>query len=262
MDWTCDRRAFFDLGGHLALPQRLGQRSGHGLDPCAALSRPLTLRPGASLEQVFLLGYASDARGRARADAPGPRDAAAERERTTQARWDVLLGATQVKTPDPLFDAMVNRWLLYQTVSSRLWAKAGFYQAGGATGYRDQLQDAMALAWADPTLLREQIVLCASRQFEAGDVQHWWHSPGGAGVRTHFSDDLLWLPFATSHYLQATGDASLLDQEVHFLDGPSVPPGRGGPLRHARHQRIAAACTNTAPVPSTAACRWVPTACR
>ena len=225
MDWTCDRRAFFDLGGHLALPQRLGQRSGQGLDPCAALSRPLTLRPGASLEQVFLLGYAVDAEAARALMHQARQTPAAERERTTQARWDALLGATQVKTPDPLFDAMVNRWLLYQTVSSRLWAKAGFYQAGGATGYRDQLQDAMALVWAQPALLREQIVLCASRQFEVGDVQHWWHSPGGAGVRTHFSDDLLWLPYATSHYLQATGDMTLLDQEVHFLDGPPVPPG-------------------------------------
>jgi len=223
LDWTCDRRVFFDPQGQLVLPRRLGQRSGHRLDPCAALSRAITLRPGARMEQVFLLGYAASATAACTLMAQARQTPAPERERATQARWDALLGATQVKTPDPLLDALVNRWLLYQTVSSRLWAKAGFYQAGGATGFRDQLQDAMALAWAQPELLREQIVLCASRQFEAGDVQHWWHAPGGAGVRTHFSDDLLWLPFATAHYLQASGDAALLDELVGFLDGPDVP---------------------------------------
>jgi cyclic beta-1,2-glucan synthetase len=225
LDWTCDRRAFFDASGQLALPQRLGERSGYGLDPCAALSRPLTLRPGASLEQAFLLGYAGNAEAARTLMRQARQVPAAERERAAQAQWDTLLGATQVKTPDPLFDAMVNRWLLYQTVSSRLWAKAGFYQAGGATGYRDQLQDSMALAWAQPATLRSQIVRCASRQFEAGDVQHWWHEPGGAGVRTHFSDDLLWLPYATTHYLQTTGDTALLDEPVNFLEGPLVPEG-------------------------------------
>ncbi len=120
----------------------------------------------------------------------------AQRLDAVREHWNALLGATEVKTPDPLFDAMVNRWLLYQAVSCRMWAKAGFYQAGGATGFRDQLQDAMALAWAAPAMLRQHIVQCASRQFVEGDVQHWWHAPLGAGVRTHFSDDLLWLPHA------------------------------------------------------------------
>ncbi|MDP2019100.1 GH36-type glycosyl hydrolase domain-containing protein [Hydrogenophaga sp.] len=225
LDWTCDRAAFFDAQGQMRLPQRLGQRQGGGLDPCAALSRPVTVRPGATLEQVYLLGFAASSGAARELAVRAMQQVPREREEAAKARWDALLGATTVVTPDPLFDAMTNRWLLYQTVSSRLWAKAGFYQAGGATGYRDQLQDTMALTWAAPRLLRDQIVLCASRQFEAGDVQHWWHSPGGAGVRTHFSDDLLWLPFACSHYLQATGDAAVLDETVPFLEGVTIPLG-------------------------------------
>lgn len=225
MDWTCDRRALFDPSGQLVLPRRLGQRSGPGLDPCAALSRPITLRPGAVIDQVFLIGHAATPEAACTLMRQAVRGSARAREQAAQAQWDTLLGATQAHTPDPLFDALVNRWLLYQTVSSRLWAKAGFYQAGGATGYRDQLQDAMALAWADPSLLRARILRCAARQFEEGDVQHWWHEPGGAGVRTHSSDDLLWLPLAITHHLQATGDASLLDEQAPFLTGPPVPEG-------------------------------------
>lgn len=225
LDWTCDRSAFFGEEGELVLPRYLGQRSGYGMDPCAALSRLVTLRPDAELEQVYLIGYA-DSAGEARALMRQSRaQPARAREEAIAAHWDDLLGATEVHTPDPLFDAMVNRWLLYQTVSSRLWAKAGYYQAGGATGYRDQLQDTMALSWARPDWLREQIVLCASRQFAEGDVQHWWHSPGGAGVRTHFSDDLLWLPYALTHYLQTTHDHSVLDEAVPFLVADPIPEG-------------------------------------
>jgi len=225
IEWTCDRRESFDARGRVVVPDHYGEASGCGLDPCAALSHRLQLRAGDTVDCVFLLGYGAD---------PQAARALAERALTVSAlgrlqavrsHWDELLGRTVVRTPDPLFDAFVNRWLLYQTVACRLWAKAGFYQAGGAYGYRDQLQDAMALAWTAPAMLREQIVLAASRQFVEGDVQHWWHAPTGVGVRTHFSDDLLWLPHACLHYLECTGDASILDAPVPFIEGPPIPEG-------------------------------------
>jgi cyclic beta-1,2-glucan synthetase len=207
------------------LPDHFGQRSGAGLDPCAALSTNVAIASGETAERVFLLGHGatSEAARRLATTAAGvPAQPRIERARS---RWDRLLGAVTVATPDPLFDAMVNRWLLYQAIACRMWAKAGFYQAGGATGFRDQLQDALALAWAAPHMLREQILLCASRQFAEGDVQHWWHAPTGAGVRTHFSDDLLWLAHACVHYLRATGDATVLDERVAFIEGAAIPEG-------------------------------------
>jgi cyclic beta-1,2-glucan synthetase len=224
-DWTCDRRECFDARGYLVLPDHFGQRSGNGLDPCAALSMRFELKAGESTQKTFLVGYAEHLQAAQQLATLAATVPAQQRTDQVIAHWNQLLGATTVKTPDPLFDAMVNRWLLYQTVSCRLWAKAGFYQAGGAYGFRDQLQDAMALAWAAPALLRQQIILNASRQFPEGDVQHWWHAPGGAGVRTHFSDDLLWLPHACVHYLRATGDAALLDQRVAFIEGSVIPAG-------------------------------------
>ena len=224
-DWTCDRRECFDARGRLTVPDDLGQASGAGLDPCGALARRLTLSAGESAECVFLLGFGVDQGEARRLAAAAATVAPMARLEQARAAWDELLGATRVQTPDPLFDAMVNRWLLYQTISCRLWAKAGFYQAGGAFGFRDQLQDAMALAWCAPKLLRRQILLSASRQFIEGDVQHWWHAPTGAGVRTHFSDDLLWLPYACTHYLSATGDRSLLDEPVRFIEGAPIPDG-------------------------------------
>jgi cyclic beta-1,2-glucan synthetase len=224
-DWTCDRRELFDARGRFVLPDHFGQRAGGGLDPCAAQSVSLLLAAGEEREQVFLLGYAGSPDAAQQLATEAAAGSAAARLEHSLSHWNDLLGKTEVKTPDPLFDAMVNRWLLYQAVSCRLWAKAGFYQAGGATGFRDQLQDAMALAWSAPQLLRSQIVLAASRQFHEGDVQHWWHTPGGAGVRTHFSDDLLWLPHACSHYLHATGDVALLDERVPFIEGAAIAAG-------------------------------------
>jgi cyclic beta-1,2-glucan synthetase len=224
-DWTCDRRECFDARGRLVMPDHFGQHSGDGLDPCAALSTPLSLASGQTISRSFFLGYADNAEAARQLATLATQTPAAQRLEQVHQHWQALLGSTSVKTPDPLLDALVNHWLLYQTVACRLWAKAGFYQAGGATGFRDQLQDAMALAWAAPAMLRAQIVLCASRQFVPGDVQHWWHAPLGNGVRTHFSDDLLWLAHACVHYLHATGDAALLDEPVAFLEGPAIAAG-------------------------------------
>ena len=224
-DWTADRREFFDARGRLVVPDHCGQRAGAGLNPMAALCAHLTLPAGAQLERVFLLGHAASADAARQLAISAAVKPPGQRLAEVQQQWQQLLQATTVQTPDPLFDVMVNHWLLYQTVACRLWAKAGFYQAGGATGFRDQLQDTLALAWAAPQLLRAQIMLCASRQFEQGDVQHWWHDPGGAGVRTHFSDDLLWLPWACLHYLQHTADSALLDERLPFLHGAAIPAG-------------------------------------
>jgi len=223
--WTCDRGEFFDAAGRLAPPAVLGRNADGGIDPCAALAGDFSLQPGQSLTLSFVLGHAGDAAQAAElARAWQGRDTQAALQEV-KAWWAGLLGKVQVRTPDPLFDALVNRWLLYQTLASRLWSKAGFYQAGGAFGFRDQLQDAMAFALTEPGRLRRQILLNASRQFPEGDVQHWWHAPGGEGVRTHFSDDLLWLPYACAHYVQVTGDTAILDEQTAFIDGPAIPEG-------------------------------------
>lgn len=225
VQWTCDRSEFFDAQGQWAAPARLMQRAGTGLDPCGALAMELNLPAGQPLEFCFLLGHAPDA---AQAEQLAQRwhsRPPAQALGEVQQHWAALRSKVQVSTPDPLFDALVNHWLLYQTLSSRLWSKAGFYQAGGAFGFRDQLQDAMAFAVSEPALLRAQILLNASRQFAEGDVQHWWHAPGGEGVRTHFSDDLLWLPYACAHYVAITGDIGVLDEQVTFLEGADIPEG-------------------------------------
>ena len=224
-DWTCDRRELFDARGALVLPDHFDQRGGSGLDPCAALAVRFELGAGETAERVFLLGHAESADAARQLAVTAAAEHPAQRLGAAQALWSDALDAVTVKTPDALFDVLVNRWLLYQTVACRLWAKAGFYQAGGATGFRDQLQDTLALAWAAPAMLREQIQRCAARQFPQGDVQHWWHSPGGAGVRTHFSDDLLWLPYACMHHLRVTGDTTLLDERIPFIEGGTIPEG-------------------------------------
>jgi cyclic beta-1,2-glucan synthetase len=225
-DWTCDRREFFDTAGSWVLPRRLGARAGAGLDACAAVGTRVDLSPGAGpVHATLLLGHAAGvAEARALAREVWQVEPQ-QRLREQVASWPALFDRVRVRTPDPRFDALVNRWLPYQAVACRLWARAGFYQASGAFGFRDQLQDAMGLADRAPQLLRAQILLNASRQFVEGDVQHWWHMPTGAGVRTHVSDSLLWLPLAAAHLVTRSGDASVLDEPVGFLRGPPIPEG-------------------------------------
>lgn len=220
-----NRTEFLGRNGTLATPsamrrRRLSGKTGAGLDPCAAIQSRVELAPGQTAEVVLVFGAARDAdEARHFIQRFGGGAGARQALEAVWDHWRHTLGAIQVNTPDPALNAMANGWLLYQTLSCRIWARSGFYQSGGAYGFRDQLQDVMALVQATPTIAREQILRHASRQFPKGDVQHWWHPPGGQGVRTHFSDDYLWLPYAVSRYVQATGDAAVLDELVPFLEG-------------------------------------------
>ena len=228
VQWTCDKNEFFTIDGQLNWPENFERRSGAGLIACGALASSFVLAPGEVHQFTFVLGHSSDAVRAvdlATRWCNQPVSGMLKALANVKTFWGDLQGRIQVNTPDPLFDALVNRWLLYQTLTSRLWSKAGFYQAGGASGFRDQLQDSMAFAVVEPARLRQQILLNASRQFAEGDVQHWWHAPGGEGVRTRFSDDLLWLPFACAHYVDVTGDAAVLDEQIAFIEGADIPDG-------------------------------------
>jgi len=225
---TGNRTEFIGRNGALGNPaamrrKRLSGRTGAGYDPCAAMQASITLAAGQEHEVVFVFGAARNVSEAQRLvhQYSGPA-AARQALDTVHAYWRHTLGAVQVETPDPALDVLTNGWLIYQTISCRLWARSGYYQSGGAYGFRDQLQDTMALIHAAPELAREQLIRCAGRQFHQGDVQHWWHPPNGQGVRTHFSDDYLWLPYATCRYVLATGDTSVLDEAVHFLEGRAL----------------------------------------
>jgi len=227
---TGNRTEFIGRNGSLTSPaamrrKRLSSRTGAGFDPCAAIQTQIELGAGEEREVVFILGAASDDNeAQYFIERFGGTTGAREALEAVWKYWKHTLGTVIVETPDPALDVMANGWLLYQTISCRLWGRSGYYQSGGAYGFRDQLQDTMALIHATPWLAREQLIRCAEHQFLKGDVQHWWHPPSGQGVRTHFSDDYLWLPYATSRYVLATGDTAVLDESVHFLEGRELNP--------------------------------------
>ncbi|MCW3094536.1 MAG: ndvB, partial [Chthonomonadaceae bacterium] len=255
--FTGDRAEFIGRNGVSSAPAalartRLAGRTGAGLDPCYAIQVTVEIEPRQEATVVFLLGQAEDAD---EATALTERFRSPEIfEKTLTATcdwWDRLLNTIQVDTPDLAVNFLLNRWLLYQDVSCRLWGRSAFYQSGGAYGFRDQLQDVMALVYAAPKLAREQIVRTAARQFVEGDVQHWWHPPSGAGVRTRISDDLLFLPFTTAHYVRVTGDTSILDEVIPFLAGkvldehehesyflPAVSKEKASLLEHCRRSIV------------------------
>ena len=230
--YTGDRTEFFGRNGAPERPEalekggQLSRKVGPGLDPCAALQCPLELRAGERVEIVFFLGQAEDnvhARDLLKRYRAANLD---EVFRDATRRWDDILGAIQVATPEPSMDLLLNRWLLYQTLACRVWARAGFYQLSGAYGFRDQLQDVMALSVAERSVARGHLLRAASRQFAEGDVQHWWHPPSGRGIRTRMSDDLLWLPYAAIHFFESTGDMTILDEQVPFLEGDVLADGQ------------------------------------
>ena len=228
---TGDRTEFIGRNGSLRKPAAAGRvklsgRVGAGLDPCAAIGITVALIDEVEYSVVFRLGAARDADA-AHTLVRKPRDAAAAQRALddVHAHWRRTLGTVQVRTPDAAVNALANGWLLYQVIACRFWGRSGFYQSGGAFGFRDQLQDALAMVHAAPELVRQHLLLCAAHQFPEGDVQHWWHPPLDRGVRTHCSDDFLWLPYATCRYVEVTGDRSVLDAATSWVDGRALAAG-------------------------------------
>jgi cyclic beta-1,2-glucan synthetase len=244
--WSGDRREFLGAHGRLAAPkaltlrQALSNRTGAGLDPCCALQANVTLEAGGSTELVIMLGAASNAAEArsliARYRSNSVDDVLAE----VKQYWSETLGAVQVKTPDRALDIMLNGWLLYQTLSCRMWARSGFYQTSGAYGFRDQLQDSMALLTTRPAIAREHILRAAARQFVEGDFQHWWLPSTGMGVRTRISDDTVWLANCVAQYVKVTGERDLLDEIVPFIEGQSLAPGEHDAFFQPRHSEESA----------------------
>lgn len=229
--YTADRTEFLGRNGCMSSPAALKRTSlsgvtGAALDPCCALQVVVDLEPGEEKEVIFVLGYAKDADA-ARNLVLKCREAGYldQAYATTQGWWDKILETVKIEIPELAIKHSLNRWLLYQNLSCRIWGRTAFYQSSGAYGFRDQLQDVMALVYTAPHITREQILLAASRQFIEGDVQHWWHPPSGAGVRTRITDDLLWLPYVTAHYVKVTRDFSILEEQIPFLKGELLKEG-------------------------------------
>ena len=228
--FTGNRTEFIGRNNSMASPaamrrKRLSGKVGAALDPCAALQTQVILLENQERELVFIFGAAKNIDEiHSYVLRMGGVAGARQALDSVHEYWNHTLGAVQVETPDAALNVLLNGWLVYQTISCRLWGRSGYYQSGGAYGFRDQLQDTMALIHATPWLAREQIIRCAERQFPQGDVQHWWHPPNGQGVRTHFSDDYLWLAYAVCRYVLSTNDTTILDQQIHFLEGRSLNP--------------------------------------
>lgn len=251
--YSGDRTEFLGRNRSTASPEALSRKSlsghtGAALDPCSALQVLLEIDPGKEEEVVFIMGYAPDAAAARQLIAECRKPAKIDQLLSdTQSWWDKTLETIQIDVPDHATNFLMNRWLIYQDLSCRFWGRTAFYQSSGAYGFRDQLQDSMALVYSVPNIAREYILKAASRQFVEGDVQHWWHPQSGAGIRTRCSDDFLWLPFVTAHYIRITGDIGILEEKISFLEGdrlaedqeeisqvPNISKEAGSLLEHCR----------------------------